>query len=282
MGEVADLRRTSTAPDDPVDAQPPAFERFFEEQKERLLRILSVITGSRAEAEDLAQEAFTRVFERWDTVASMADPAGYLHRTAMNVFRNQYRRARVAIGRAMGLGPEQDVFKPVEDRDVAARALGALTPRQRAAMVLTEALGYSGEETGPGRSFAECIASSRVVSAALQRGSGCARTWSGGPGPDPAPDAIQRGRASTSGHDRRHGALRHRAGTGNGQGRRRPHTVRRYARNLLTVEIETASSLEPVRHLYRHERAQRCSSLSFGSPRGHYLKPQVNGPFRVG
>jgi DNA-directed RNA polymerase specialized sigma24 family protein len=54
---VADIRRTLTAPDDLVDAEPPAFERFFEEQKERLLRILSVITGSRAESEDLAQEA---------------------------------------------------------------------------------------------------------------------------------------------------------------------------------------------------------------------------------
>jgi DNA-directed RNA polymerase specialized sigma24 family protein len=58
------------------------------------------------------------------------------------------RRARVALSRAAGVGPEQDVFKPVEDRDAAARALGALTPRQRAALVLTEALGYSGEEAG--------------------------------------------------------------------------------------------------------------------------------------
>ena len=124
------------------------FERFFEDQKERLLRVLSVITGSRAEAEDLAQEAFTRVFERWESVSAMEDAAGYLHRTAMNLFRNQYRRARVALGRAVGLGPEQDVFKPVDDRDTAARALSALTPRQRAALVLTEALGYSGDEAG--------------------------------------------------------------------------------------------------------------------------------------
>jgi RNA polymerase sigma factor (sigma-70 family) len=130
-----------------MDGELAPFEGFFEDQKERLLRILSVITGSRAEAEDLTQEAFTRVFERWETVAAMEDPAGYLHRTAMNLFRNQYRRARLALGR-VGLGPDQDVFKPVEDRDAAARALGALTPRQRAALVLTEALGYSGEETG--------------------------------------------------------------------------------------------------------------------------------------
>jgi RNA polymerase sigma factor (sigma-70 family) len=148
MGEVAGLRRTWKAPDEPMDNEHPTFEEFFEDQKGRVLRILSVITGSRAEAEDLAQEAFTRVFERWEAVGAMENPAGYLHRTAVNLFRNQYRRARVALGRMVGLGPEQDVFKPVEDRDVAARALGALTPRQRAALVLTEALGYSGDEAG--------------------------------------------------------------------------------------------------------------------------------------
>ena len=124
------------------------FEQFYEQEQERLLRMLSVITGSRREAEDLAQEAFVRMFERWDAVSTMEAPAGYLHRTAMNLFRNQYRRAKVALRRAVRLGPPQDVFKAVEDRDSATRALGALTPRQRAALVLTEALGYSGEETG--------------------------------------------------------------------------------------------------------------------------------------
>jgi RNA polymerase sigma-70 factor (ECF subfamily) len=125
------------------------FEEFFEFEKDRLLRVLSLITGNRAEAEDLAQEAFTRVFERWDTVATMDDPAGYLHHTAMNLFRSQYRRAARGLKRAIGGGATaQDVFQHVEDRDVAAKALADLTPRQRAALVLTEALGYSGEETG--------------------------------------------------------------------------------------------------------------------------------------
>ena len=148
MGDTADLRSTWKAPVDAANVEPPAFESFFEDEKERLLRTLSVITGSRAEAEDLAQEAFTKVLERWETVSAMEDPAGYLHRTAMNLFRNQYRRTKVALARAVGMGPDQDVFKPVDDRDAAARALGALTPRQRAALVLTEALGYSGDEAG--------------------------------------------------------------------------------------------------------------------------------------
>jgi RNA polymerase sigma factor (sigma-70 family) len=150
MGEVAPVRRRWQAPEESMSAEPTlmVFEAFFEREKDRLLRALYLMTGSAGEAEDLAQEAFTRVYERWDAVAVMDDPTGYLHRTAMNLFRNQVRRARVAVQRAVGLGPEQDVFKGVEDRDVATRALVSLTPRQRAALVLTEGLGYSGEEAG--------------------------------------------------------------------------------------------------------------------------------------
>jgi RNA polymerase sigma factor (sigma-70 family) len=148
MEAVARLDGRWKASGDLMRPQPPTFEAFFESEKDRLLRILCVITGSRSEAEDLAQEAFTRVFERWEIVAGMEDPAGYLHRTAMNLFKSQYRRAATALKRAIGLGPERDVFKDVEDRHVARHSLSSLTPRQRAALVLTEALGYSGEEAG--------------------------------------------------------------------------------------------------------------------------------------
>jgi RNA polymerase sigma factor (sigma-70 family) len=150
MGEVARLRRRSEAPEGSMapEQEPASFEAFFEDEKDRLLRVLAVITGSRGEAEDLAQEAFTRMFERWEVVGHMDDLAGYLHRTAMNLFRSQYRRARVALNRAAFSTPERDVFEAVDERDAATQALARLTPRQRAALVLTEALGYSGEETG--------------------------------------------------------------------------------------------------------------------------------------
>ena len=127
-------------------AQPQTFEEFFVAQNDRLLRILYVVTGSRDEAEDIVQEAFTKVLEHWERVSSLDNPAGYLEHTAMNTFRNRYRRAKRATRSVIGLGYEQDVFKTVEDRDVASRALASLTPRQRAALVLTELLGYSGNE----------------------------------------------------------------------------------------------------------------------------------------
>jgi RNA polymerase sigma-70 factor (ECF subfamily) len=148
MAELAAHSRDWQSPAVVMDDAPLAFDSFFEAEQDRLLRALALITGSRSEAEDIAQEAFTRVFERWERVGVMEDPAGYLHRAAMNLFRSQYRRAARGLRRAVGLGPQRDVFEEVDDRDRAVRALATLTPRQRAALVLTEGLGYSGEEAG--------------------------------------------------------------------------------------------------------------------------------------
>ena len=46
--------------------EPAPFEELFDAERDRLFRTMCVITGSRQEAEDLSQEAFARVWERWD------------------------------------------------------------------------------------------------------------------------------------------------------------------------------------------------------------------------
>jgi RNA polymerase sigma-70 factor (ECF subfamily) len=125
-----------------------SFEDFFEREQERLLRLLWMVTGSSQEAEDIVQDAFLRVWERWPRVVAMESPAGYLHRAAMNIFRNRYRRARVGLRRAIGVAPAVDASGTIEDRISVSQALGSLTPRQRAALVLTELLGYPAEQAG--------------------------------------------------------------------------------------------------------------------------------------
>jgi RNA polymerase sigma-70 factor (ECF subfamily) len=148
MDDVARLGGTWNAPGQAM-SETLTFDAFFQDESDRLLRVLCVVTGSRSQAEDIAQEAFTKVFERWEQVVAMENPAGYLYRTAMNQFRSEYRRAARALKRVVTFRDEAvDVFTAVEDRDEAAHALASLTPRQRAALVLTEALGYSGEESG--------------------------------------------------------------------------------------------------------------------------------------
>lgn len=124
------------------------FETFFETESPPLFRRLCLITGNRHEAEEVMQDAFLKVFERWERVSGLEDPTGYLYRTAFNVFRKRSRRAALAIRRTLGLAPDVDEFAVVDARHVVGEALSKLTPRQRAALVLTELLGYGSEAAG--------------------------------------------------------------------------------------------------------------------------------------
>jgi hypothetical protein len=75
---------------DPVVADPARgldFEAFFEDIYERLFQALLLTSGDRAEAEDLAQEAMVRAYERWDRVKAANSPAAYVFRTAFNLNR---------------------------------------------------------------------------------------------------------------------------------------------------------------------------------------------------
>jgi RNA polymerase sigma-70 factor (ECF subfamily) len=110
---------------------------------------MCLVTGNRHEAEEITQEAFVRVSERWDRVATLEDPVAYLFRVSMNVFRSRYRRASLAVRRAIFLAPaETDDLAPIEARDEVVRLLRDLDPRQRAAVLLTAILDYPADEAG--------------------------------------------------------------------------------------------------------------------------------------
>ncbi len=119
---------------------PALFDDFFRDHHARLFAALCLTTGSRHEAEEIAQDAFLRVLERWDRVARMDDPTGFLFTTAMNVFRKRYRRAQLAARHPIPHPDPDDVFTTVDDRDVLVRAMRDLTPQQRAAVIMTAIL----------------------------------------------------------------------------------------------------------------------------------------------
>jgi RNA polymerase sigma factor (sigma-70 family) len=140
---VSMARSGSGAKPDTLD-----FETFFELHHLRLFRALWLVTRNRHEAEELMQDAFLGVWERWDRVASLHDPEGYLYRTAMNLFRSRLRRAAVAIRKRTHQLPADDELAAVEEREAVVRALAPLTPGQRAAIVLMDVLGLSSEQAG--------------------------------------------------------------------------------------------------------------------------------------
>jgi DNA-directed RNA polymerase specialized sigma24 family protein len=73
------------------------FDVFFEEEHERLFKALYFVTGNRHDAEELMQDAFLKLWERWNEIGRIEDPTGYLFRVALNGFRMRRRRAAMSI-----------------------------------------------------------------------------------------------------------------------------------------------------------------------------------------
>src|SRR5205085_10704802 len=101
-----------------------------------------LLTGDRALAEDLVQEAFVRLAGR---LVHLRDPGAfdaYLRRTVVNLSRSHFRRRKVerAYVQRTGAAPdaraELGADRSFEDRAVLWRAMQRLSQRQRAAIVL--------------------------------------------------------------------------------------------------------------------------------------------------
>jgi RNA polymerase sigma-70 factor, ECF subfamily len=130
-----------------VAEAPQTFEEFFGSEHARLFRALCFVTGDRHEAEEIMQDAFLRLWERWDE-PRFDDPSAYLFRTAMNVFRNRYRRTALGLRKTLSITPSDDAFATIDDRDLVVRTLRDLTADQRAAVLLTGYVGLTSEEAG--------------------------------------------------------------------------------------------------------------------------------------
>lgn len=123
-----------------------AFEEFFEAERGKLFGAVYLMTGSIEEAEEIAQDAFLAVWERWERVREMERATGYLYRTAMNRFRSRRRHLACAARRGLPFLSSEDPYEAVDLHDEVVRALRGLTPHQRAALVLTELLDCRSDE----------------------------------------------------------------------------------------------------------------------------------------
>jgi RNA polymerase sigma factor (sigma-70 family) len=126
--------------------EPPDFALFFAEEHARLFKALYFVTGNRADAQELMQDAFLKLWERWDTIDRIDDPTAYLFRVAMNGNRMRMRAARRRTGRLIAIDEAVDPFSEIDLRDDVLRMLRSLAPRQRCALVLLDLYGYDSAE----------------------------------------------------------------------------------------------------------------------------------------
>lgn len=104
------------------------------------VRLAYLLTGDRALAEDLVQDAFVRVAGRLVHLRDAGAFDAYLKRTVVNLARSHFRRKRVErqfLQRERSLAPpEAASADAAEERDRLWTAMGKLSERQRAAIVL--------------------------------------------------------------------------------------------------------------------------------------------------
>lgn len=120
--------------------EPPDFADFVRHQSTPMLRSAWLLTGGDwALAEDLVQTALGETWRHWDRVALMDAPGAYAHKAMVNTFLS-WRRRRWTREIATAEFPEHvshtGGFRRVDMRDSLRRALGELTARQRAVVML--------------------------------------------------------------------------------------------------------------------------------------------------
>ncbi len=120
-----------------------AIETLIARKLSRMTALAHRLLNDRAEAEDVVQEVFVRVWKSaaaWKPGAAKFDT--WMHRVALNLCTDRLRRRReVALPEtwdAADTRPLADAQIDAEQRsDAVGRALAQLAPRQREAIVLT-------------------------------------------------------------------------------------------------------------------------------------------------
>src|SRR5690349_5765237 len=115
------------------DSGQDGFDAYVAARRPALLRTAYLLTGSHHDAEDLVQTTLLRVVPRWPRIC--ANPEPYVRRVLAreSVTRWRGRRWRERLADRL---PERATDEPRTDRMVLLGALAALSPRQRAVLVL--------------------------------------------------------------------------------------------------------------------------------------------------
>lgn len=138
-------------PDDDLDA-------FCARVHPQLVGSLTLLTGERPLAEEIAQDALVRIVEDWESVRVKRSPAAWTQRVATNLALSRLRRRRVGRRLWALMGRGEPVFHTDPDvvEGLAVReALAGLPDRQRAVLVLRFYGGLSVVETAEACGIAE-------------------------------------------------------------------------------------------------------------------------------
>jgi RNA polymerase sigma-70 factor (sigma-E family) len=121
-------------------AEPVGLAALYASHAPAAVRLAYLLTGDRALAQDLVQDAFARLVGRLVHLRARESFDAYLRRTIVNLSRDHFRRKRIErayLATQSSQRRESTTVEPdVEAHEAMRAALLELPPRQRAAIVL--------------------------------------------------------------------------------------------------------------------------------------------------
>ena len=131
-------------------ARDEEFSRYVTERSTVWLRVAFLLTGNRADAEDLLQTALAKTYLSWNRIQDKGALDGYVRRVLVNTQTSWWRKRRVEEYATDQL-PDQPFHDPApgefELRATVWNALSELPRRQRAVVVLRYYEDLSEQET---------------------------------------------------------------------------------------------------------------------------------------
>jgi RNA polymerase sigma-70 factor, ECF subfamily len=119
------------------------FEAFYAGHLPRVVRACALVLLDRGDAEDVAAEAFARLWSHWGQIHGDDHAGGYVFKTAMRLCSKRRRRsAREVVGSV----PVRSQVADPDSRMSVVDALRSLPLRQRQSVVLRDWAGFETSE----------------------------------------------------------------------------------------------------------------------------------------
>ncbi len=112
------------------------YAEFYDTTWRRVVTYLYAVSGDLSTAQDLAQEAYARAWQRWGTVGTYADPEAWVRTVGYRLCLNRWRTARNRLKAYRRHGPADAAPAPSENTVALVAALRELPPEQRDAIAL--------------------------------------------------------------------------------------------------------------------------------------------------
>lgn len=136
----------------------PTFEVFYAVRHDAVYRALALTLGDTDLAAEATDEAMVRAYERWATVSTYDNPAGWVYRVGLNWSRSWLRKRR----REMHGSHDVAVVAGEPTDPAIAAALATLSVEQRATVVLRLFLDWSTAEVARSLHVSEGTVKSRL------------------------------------------------------------------------------------------------------------------------